>query len=491
MIILKQNKLEESDLLKIETIMQKISDDPYAYTLGHSLLDKPRSEVYGFIAGLVKRMNICQTLGITISNFLDFLIDVERRYLNNPYHSFYHAVDMVMVLYHFFECYDMSEYLTRMDIAMMIVAALCHDVGHTGKNNQFEVSCKSKLAEEFNNLSVLESNSCKLALELLDKHDLIRNIETKSRHYGSPLTRHEFKQSIIKMILATDMTHHFDLLHNISVLHNVVSKNALQNKMKPLFSKQEDAFFYFEKNHFHSKETETITVKSVVEEDTETVTVESVVEEEDRDHPHGLSSLGKSSSKLTQEERLMLCNIIIHAADVSSPCRPWELFHKLARLLYVEFSEQAETEKKLGLPQHMNPLQDNLQTTNMRFIDFVYPYFENLSVLFPKSFELLDVCSKNREEWSKLSSEPTDLESKVSIKVSMEDCPAHTPFAESGIHTSESIEKDVEKRSSSPAVSSWQISSTHKRKGEELSSAHIKVMRSNSDSPSRYVDFLI
>lgn len=293
------------------------------------------------------------------------------------------------------------------------------------------------------------------------------------------------------MILATDMTHHFDLLHNISVLHNVVSKNALRNKMRPLFPKQEDAFLYFEKNHFHSKKTETTTVKSVVE-DTETITVESAVEEEDIDHPHGLSSLGKSSSKLTQEERLMLCNIIIHAADVSSPCRPWELFHKLARLLYVEFSEQAETEQMLGLPQHMNLLQDSLQTTNMRFIDFVYPYFENLSVLFPKSFELLDFCSRNREEWSKLSSEPTDLESKVSIKVSMEDHPAHIPFAESGIHTSESAEKDVERKSPSPAASPWRISSsTHKRKREELSSAHMKIMRSNSDSPSRYVDFLI
>lgn len=79
-------------------------------------------------------MNICQTLGITTSDFLDFLIDIEKGYNDNPYHSFYHAVDVAMVLYHMMEQYDMAEYLTKVDLAMAMIAALCHDIGHVSSH---------------------------------------------------------------------------------------------------------------------------------------------------------------------------------------------------------------------------------------------------------------------------------------------------------------------------------------------------------------------
>jgi HD-GYP domain-containing protein (c-di-GMP phosphodiesterase class II) len=110
--------------------MLKISESPYQQSLEYSLLNKTRGEVYGFIAGIFKRMEVFQTLGITTSDFLDFLIDIEKGYNDNPYHSFYHAVDVTMVLYHMMEQYDMSQYLTRVDLAMTMIAALCHDIGH-------------------------------------------------------------------------------------------------------------------------------------------------------------------------------------------------------------------------------------------------------------------------------------------------------------------------------------------------------------------------
>lgn len=110
--------------------MLKISDNPYQHALDYSLHGKSRSEVYGFIAGIFKRIGICQTLGTTTSDFLDLLIDIEREYNDNPYHSFYHAVDVAMVLYHMLEKYGMSEYLNRYDLAMLMLAALFHDIGH-------------------------------------------------------------------------------------------------------------------------------------------------------------------------------------------------------------------------------------------------------------------------------------------------------------------------------------------------------------------------
>lgn len=113
--------------------MLKISTEPYQELLDYSLLNKPRGEVYGYMGGIFKRVGICQILGITTSEFLDLLIDIEKSYLDNPYHSFYHGVDTAMVLYHMIEHYNMATYLTKMDIIILMLAALCHDAGHVRK----------------------------------------------------------------------------------------------------------------------------------------------------------------------------------------------------------------------------------------------------------------------------------------------------------------------------------------------------------------------
>ncbi|KAL9554632.1 hypothetical protein PS6_003314 [Mucor atramentarius] len=406
MIILRHNSLLADDLFAIETIMLKISDNPYQHALDYSLHGKSRSEVYGFIAGIFKRIGICQTLGTTTSDFLDLLVDIEREYNDNPYHSFYHAVDVAMVLYHMLEKYGMSEYLNRYDLAMLMLAALFHDIGHPGNNNNFEVSCHTERAQQYNNLSVLESHSSSIALELLEKHNYLRNVESKSREYGCPMTQEEFKSSIVKMILATDMVCHFTLKDNIAILHDKIKSSSqmqqlfqstvsIESTLKPLFNACNDPFEYFKSNHF-SQSTTTIAACTKTTADT---------------------------TVLDKNERLMMCNILIHAADVSNPCRPWSVFHQQSRLVCVEFFRQGEQELSLGLPVSPNMDQKiaNPSKINVGFIDFiVHPYFEALSELYPKSIELVDACTKNRQEWLDLATETiNDVHGIPSIKTTL------------------------------------------------------------------------
>ncbi|CAO3698292.1 unnamed protein product [Rhizopus stolonifer] len=392
MIILRNHAVQTKDLFEIERNIVKVSEKPYDYTLEYSLLNKPRSEVYGFIGGLLNRMNIAQTLGISTSDFLEFLMDIEKGYNDNPYHSFYHAVDVVMVLYHFLECYDISEYLTRIDVAILVIAALCHDIGHPGNNNQFETASHSKLDKEFSHLSVLESNSCKITLELIDKHDLIRHIETKSEEYEYPLSQSDFKCSLVKMILATDMKCHFHLLHNLQNLNNQ------HPSLKSLFDPAHDPLDYFQK-YFTSISPHPRPPGQV-----------------DKDHTS--LKLGHQASRFNSSERLMLCNILIHAADVSNPCRPWKVFSELSRLVCIEFFRQAQREKTLGLPPHLD--HSNTSKINVGFIDFiVLPYFESLVTLFPKAAELLTTCVQNRDNYMKQAPDRLDLDSPVSIQLTL------------------------------------------------------------------------
>ncbi|CEP15577.1 hypothetical protein [Parasitella parasitica] len=361
--------------------MLKIADNPYRHALDYSLHGKSRSEVYGFIAGIFKRIGICQTLGTTTSDFLDLLIDVEKEYNDNPYHSFYHAVDVAMVLYHMLGEYGMSEYLNRFDLAMLMLAALFHDIGHPGNNNSFEVSCKTERALQYNNLSVLESHSSTIALQLLEKHNYLRNVESKSREFGCPISLQEFQSSIVQMILATDMVCHFTLKDNIAILHDRIRGSShlqhLKSALKPPFSEHDDPFKYFKQKHFNQA---MLTTTCAV----------------------------PDAAVLHKKERLMMCNILLHAADVSNPCRPWPVFYQQSRLVCVEFFRQGEKELSLGLPVSPNMDQKiaNPSKINVGFIDFIVnPYFEALSELFPKCVELVHACTRNRQKWLDLATE--------------------------------------------------------------------------------------
>jgi len=112
--------------------MIKVADPKYiVQDLQHfTVLDKSRAELYGYILGFLERLGLCESIGVTPSEFLDFLVDVDHGYLPNAYHSFYHAVDVAIVLYHMVCQYDVASYISRIDIAALMIAGLCHDIGH-------------------------------------------------------------------------------------------------------------------------------------------------------------------------------------------------------------------------------------------------------------------------------------------------------------------------------------------------------------------------
>ncbi|KAI8982150.1 hypothetical protein BDF20DRAFT_798844, partial [Mycotypha africana] len=352
-----------------------------------------------------------KTLGITTSDFLDLLVDIEKGYNDNPYHSFYHAVDVAMVLYNMLEEYNMSEHLTRFDVAMLILAGLCHDIGHPGNNNHFEVSCQTELAKQYNNLSVLESHSARVALDLFDKHDLLRNVELNSRLYGVSITKDEFKSNVVRMILATDMICHFNLKDNVDHLHAILQQKKHLHQtssniaseaapdLKALFSTTANPYDYFKNTFFTSLKDDDIDVDELSD---ATTNQSPSFDISKRSHPAPL---------LNKQQRLMMCNILIHAADISNPCRPWPVFHKLSRLVCVEFFRQGDQERALGrtVTRNMDKTKTTPSKVNIGFIDFiVQPYFEALSKLFPSMAEFVERCKQNREEWLKRGTESID-----------------------------------------------------------------------------------
>ncbi|CAG8641896.1 20351_t:CDS:2, partial [Dentiscutata erythropus] len=102
MLVPKHNILSSEHLIACERTMLKFVDGKLNSKVGmeFKVWDWQIPELYGIVLGMFVKLGLKETLGIRKSEMLDFIIDVEKGYYKTSYHSFYHAVDVVAVLYY-------------------------------------------------------------------------------------------------------------------------------------------------------------------------------------------------------------------------------------------------------------------------------------------------------------------------------------------------------------------------------------------------------
>ncbi|KAJ2719242.1 hypothetical protein GGI07_005332 [Coemansia sp. Benny D115] len=176
-------------------------------------------------------MNVLTVLEISPSEMLEFCLDIESLYQDVPYHSFNHAIDVVVKLYYVLYDLHTAAYLASYDIAALLIAGLCHDSGHPGLNNLFQKNANTDLAKRYPD-AILERYSMDLAEEYIIKHQLFRNVENLRDPMYSDSTATEvdvasrMMYSIRTAILHTDMSRHFDVVEECKVLVSLLSKKA-------------------------------------------------------------------------------------------------------------------------------------------------------------------------------------------------------------------------------------------------------------------------
>ncbi|RKP40230.1 hypothetical protein BJ085DRAFT_5686, partial [Dimargaris cristalligena] len=172
---------------------------------------------------IFEHMDVMTTLNITDSQVLDFVLDVAAGYQTVPYHSFYHSVDVVVKLYYVLTTLCGERYLTSYDVAALLIAGLCHDIGHPGFNNLYQKHANTDLAQKYGDASILEKHSCHETRRLLDKHQLLVHLQPTispvglNRNY-SPVTADTLTNSITEMILMTDMAVHYRVVEQCNQL---------------------------------------------------------------------------------------------------------------------------------------------------------------------------------------------------------------------------------------------------------------------------------
>ncbi|XP_059584675.1 dual specificity calcium/calmodulin-dependent 3',5'-cyclic nucleotide phosphodiesterase 1C isoform X2 [Alligator mississippiensis] len=169
------------------------------------------------MVGLSYPPAVIGVLKIPISALVSFVEALEVGYSKhkNPYHNLMHAADVTQTVHYLLFKTGVAHWLTELEIFAMIFAAAVHDYEHTGTTNNFHIQTRSDSAILYNDRSVLENHHVSAAYRLLQDDEEMNILANLSKDDWR-----EFRALVVEMVLATDMSCHFQQIKAM--------KNALQ-----------------------------------------------------------------------------------------------------------------------------------------------------------------------------------------------------------------------------------------------------------------------
>ncbi|XP_023177388.2 high affinity cAMP-specific and IBMX-insensitive 3',5'-cyclic phosphodiesterase 8 isoform X2 [Drosophila hydei] len=174
---------------------------------------------------MFRRFDVFATLNIDENVCKAWLAVIEAHYhKSNTYHNSTHAADVMQATGAFItQLASKDMVMDRMDEATALIAAAAHDVDHPGRSSAFLCNSNNPLAILYNDLTVLESHHAAITFKLTlgdDKINIFKNLDKET--YKSA------RSTIIDMILATEMTRHFEHLAKfVSVFGNEMEPREL------------------------------------------------------------------------------------------------------------------------------------------------------------------------------------------------------------------------------------------------------------------------
>ncbi|XP_053350543.1 dual specificity calcium/calmodulin-dependent 3',5'-cyclic nucleotide phosphodiesterase 1A isoform X2 [Clarias gariepinus] len=177
---------------------------------------------------LLTRYDLISRFKIPISALVSFVEALEVGYTKhkNPYHNLVHAADVTQTVHYFLLKTGMVHWLTELEIFAMIFAASIHDYEHTGTTNNFHIQTRSDTAILYNDRAVQENHHVSSAYRLLQEDDEMNILYNLSKDDWR-----EFRTLVVEMVLATDMSCHFQ---QVKAMKNFLQQPEAIDKPKAL-----------------------------------------------------------------------------------------------------------------------------------------------------------------------------------------------------------------------------------------------------------------
>lgn len=171
---------------------------------------------------LFTRYDLLAKFKITTATLDRFLLAIEDGYKRpqNPYHNEFHATDVTHSVHYFLSRVGLMHCMSDLEIFALLLSAIIHDVDHPGTTNNFQVNSRSDLALLYNDHSVLENHHLCSAFTLLKTRDLDILASLTSEQYS------DIRTLVIDMVLATDMSSHFEQLRAMKAALTVLGSQV-------------------------------------------------------------------------------------------------------------------------------------------------------------------------------------------------------------------------------------------------------------------------
>ncbi|XP_047504170.1 high affinity cAMP-specific and IBMX-insensitive 3',5'-cyclic phosphodiesterase 8 isoform X7 [Pieris napi] len=294
------------------------------------------------------RFDICAALECDERTLLHWLTIIETNYhAVNTYHNSTHAADVLQAVACFIEKDRLKNLLEPLEAAAALISAAAHDIDHPGTSSAFLCNARHSLAILYNDVAVLESHHAALTFKLTLNDDRVNIFKNLDRD-----TFKSVRHNVIDMILATEMTKHFEHLAKFV-------------------------------NVFYAKSTGS-----------------------KEDGMHTDEPLSLDTTALTSQENVILVKrMMIKCADVSNASRPQKFAFEWARRIAEEYFLQTDEEKAKELPVVM-PMFDrascSIPRSQIGFIDYIIIDMMEAWSAFIDMPELVTHARNNHQRWREL-----------------------------------------------------------------------------------------
>ncbi|XP_075981026.1 phosphodiesterase 8 isoform X2 [Anticarsia gemmatalis] len=294
------------------------------------------------------RFDICAALECDERTLLHWLTIIETNYhAVNTYHNSTHAADVLQAVAYFLEKDRLKTLLEPLEAAAALLAAAAHDVDHPGTSSAFLCNARHPLAVLYNDVCVLESHHAALTFKLTLNDDRVNIFKNLDRD-----TYKQVRHNVIDMILATEMTKHFEHLAKFVNVFYAKSSGSREDGM-------------------HT------------------------------DEPLALDTTALS----LPENVILVKRMMIKCADVSNASRPQKFAFEWARRIAEEYFLQTDEEKAKELPVVM-PMFDratcSIPRSQIGFIDYIIIDMMEAWAAFIDMPELVSHARNNHARWREL-----------------------------------------------------------------------------------------
>ncbi|XP_050514166.1 high affinity cAMP-specific and IBMX-insensitive 3',5'-cyclic phosphodiesterase 8 isoform X3 [Diabrotica virgifera virgifera] len=331
-------------LMKVPTVIKELLDHCLSWEFDiFRLEDLTKKRPLQYLGmSLFNHFEVASVLNCDEKTLFNWLTVIEANYhMENSYHNSTHAADVMQATAGFLEKDRMKSIIEQLDEATTLIAAAAHDVDHPGKSSAFLSNSDNQLAILYNDVTVLESHHAALTFKLTlgdERINIFKNLDRETYKIA--------RANVVDMILATEMTKHFEHLAKfVNVFCTKSSSSDLESEVSDF-------------------------------------------------------------APLSIPENVTLVKrMMIKCADVSNPTRPLRLCVEWARRITEEYFHQTDEEKSKGLPVVM-PMFDrytcSIPKSQIGFVDYIINDMFEAWNAFIDMPELLAHMRQNYIRWKEL-----------------------------------------------------------------------------------------